>query len=223
MAKKIPARERRRLEAMMQYERQAREWGYQLIAGIDEAGRGPLAGPVVAAACILPAGTLLEGIDDSKKLTAEERAALFKQIIALPGIDYGIGIIDAQTIDKYNILQATFQAMAGAVSKLSRQPDFILVDGNKLPKIAISGQAIVSGDSFSQSIAAASILAKVTRDELMQTYHKMWPLYGFASHKGYGTEEHRLAIQAHGPCPIHRMTFAPLASIEDKETQLELF
>ena len=220
---RIPARERKRLEAMMQYERQAREWGYLLIAGIDEAGRGPLAGPVVAAACILPDSTLLAGIDDSKKLSPEERSALFKQILALPGIDCGIGIIDSQTIDKYNILQATFQAMAAAVSKLSRQPDFILVDGNKLPKIAIPGQAIVSGDSLSQSIAAASILAKVTRDELMETYHKMWPLYGFVSHKGYGTEEHLLAIQNYGPCPIHRMSFEPLASLGRKDLQLDLF
>jgi ribonuclease HII len=217
------SQERTRLETMMLYEKKAREWGYLRIAGVDEAGRGPLAGPVVAAACILPEGTLIEGIDDSKKLLPSERHKIFQQILSLSEVDYGIGIIDALIIDQVNILQATFQAMIAAIARLSQKPDYLLIDGNKMPSVRIAGQAIIKGDSLSQSIAAASIIAKETRDQLMNTFHEKWPQYGFISHKGYGTKEHLQAIQKYGPCPIHRMTFAPLKTLFAKESQINLF
>lgn len=215
----LPAKERRRLNAMMAYEHQARERGFLRVAGVDEAGRGPLAGPVVAAACLLPEGALIRGINDSKQLLPSERYEIFKTIISLEGIDYGIGIVDSVVIDQINILQATFQAMIIAISHLSRPPDYILVDGNKLPFGAIPGEAIVEGDGKSQSIAAASIIAKETRDEIMRAFHLQWPQYGFHLHKGYSTEEHLLAIEKYGPCPIHRFTFDPLK----KDPQLDLF
>lgn len=213
----ISTQERKRLESMMSWERQARDRGYKLIAGIDEAGRGPLAGPVVAAACILPDGALIEGIDDSKKLLPTHRSQVFQNILALSNLDYGIGIIDALIIDQINILQATFQAMLMAISRLNHTPDFLLVDGNKMPRTQIPGQAIVHGDALSQSIAAASIIAKETRDQIMCDFDKQWPEYRFFSHKGYATKEHLLAIQKYGPCPIHRMSFDPLKSLYKKE------
>jgi ribonuclease HII len=219
----LSQQERQRLEAMMLWEKKARKLGYRHVAGIDEAGRGPLAGPVVAAACILPEDTLIEGIDDSKKLLPSERYKIFQQILSLSEVDYGIGIIDSLIIDQVNILQATFQAMIAAIARLSRKPDYILIDGNKKPLTRIPGEAIVKGDSLSQSIAAASIIAKVTRDQLMQAFHEKWPQYGFFSHKGYATEEHILAILKYGPCPIHRMSFEPLKSLSQRETQLDLY
>lgn len=223
MSAKISIRERNRLEKMMTFERNARAQGFLSIAGCDEAGRGPLAGPVVAAACILQETTLLKGINDSKKLLPEERKALFQKIISDPQIDYGIGIIDAAMIDKINILQASMQAMLVAISRLKSAPDYILVDGNHLPTVQTLGEAIVQGDSRSQSIAAASILAKETRDKIMLAYHQQWPQYNFVGHKGYSTEEHLIAIETYGPCPIHRMTFDPLRTMFAKEKQLELF
>ncbi len=209
----LSQKERKRLEKMMLWETKAKMRGFNCVAGVDEAGRGPLAGPVVAAACILPEGTLIEGVNDSKKLLPSERFKIFQQILALAEVDYGIGIVDALIIDQVNILQATFQAMIAAISRLSQKPDYILVDGNKMPSTHIPGEAIVKGDSLSQSIAAASIIAKETRDQLMKVYHEEWPEYGFKSHKGYGTQEHLLAIQKHGPCAIHRMSFEPLKSL----------
>jgi ribonuclease HII len=208
----------KRLESLMVWENDARVRGFKQIAGVDEAGRGPLAGPVVAAACILPEGTFIEEIDDSKKLLPSIRFEIFQKLIAL--CDYGIGIVDAQIIDQINILQATFQAMLIAISRLNGQPDYLLVDGNKMPMTSIPGRAVVKGDSLSQSIAAASIIAKETRDQLMCAFDEKWPQYNFSSHKGYGTEEHLLAIQKYGPCPIHRMTFAPL---KKRKCQLDLF
>ena len=216
MPRGISVRERKRLEAMMVWEQKARSQGFQRIAGIDEAGRGPLAGPVVAAACILPEGALIEGIDDSKKLLPSERYKIFQQIQTMADVDYGIGIIDTLIIDQINILQATFQAMLVAISRLSQLPDYILVDGNKMPTSRFPGEAIIQGDSRSQSIAAASIIAKETRDQIMATFHEKWPQYGFCSHKGYGTKEHLLAIQKYGPCPIHRMSFEPLKSLSKR-------
>ena len=209
----LSPQERKRLGSMMVWECNARKQGFRSIAGVDEAGRGPLAGPVVAAACILPEGTLIEGIDDSKKLLPSERFKIFQQILSLPNVDYGVGIIDAAMIDQINILQATFQAMIVAISHLHQKPDYLLIDGNKMPSTNIPGQAIIKGDSLSQSIAAASIIAKETRDELMRAFHERWPQYHFSSHKGYATERHLLAIQEHGPCPIHRMSFDPLKSL----------
>ncbi len=223
MQQALSPQECKRLESMMIWERNARKRGFKLIAGVDEAGRGPLAGPVVAAACILPEGTLIERIDDSKKLLPSERFQIFQKILALADVDYGIGIVDALIIDQINILQATFQAMLIAISRLNQQPDYILVDGNKMPSARIPGQAIVQGDSLSQSIAAASIIAKETRDQIMRAFDEQWPQYRFSSHKGYATEEHLLAIQKHGSCPIHRMSFDPLKSLYKKEHQLELF
>src|SRR5690349_8941572 len=152
---------------MLFYEKKAYAAGYKFIAGVDEAGRGPLAGPVVAAACILPEGTLIEGIDDSKKLCPSERSQVFQKILSFSDIDYGIGIVDSLIIDQINILQATFQAMLIAISRLSQKPDFLLVDGDKMPSTQLPGQAVIQGDSLSQSIAAASIIAKETRDQLM--------------------------------------------------------
>lgn len=209
----IPSEEKKRLIKMNRFEKKARQIGYLQIAGVDEAGRGPLAGPVVAAACILPEKTLIEGIDDSKKLIPSERFRIFQQILSLKNVDYGIGIIDSQLIDQVNILQATFQAMLAAIARLSQKPDYILVDGNKMPPTPLAGEAIIKGDNRSQSIAAASIIAKETRDQLMRNFHEKWPQYGFHSHKGYGTEEHVLAIQKYGPCPIHRLSFEPLKSL----------
>ena len=199
-----------REEQLCLLEDELRVQGYTSIAGVDEAGRGPLAGPVVAAACILPPGLLISGIDDSKKLSPARRLALFEQIKAHPQIRYGIGVVDAKRIDEINILQATFEAMRLALSKLSQTPDYILVDGNLLPQTPFPGRAVVKGDSLCQAIAAASILAKETRDALMQEYHQIWPQYDFAQHKGYGTKKHLEAIQKYGLCPIHRMSFAPL-------------
>ena len=211
----LSQKERQRLETMMLWEAKAKMRGFKRIAGVDEAGRGPLAGPVVAAACVLPEGALIEGVDDSKKLLPSERFKIFQQILALSEVDYGIGVIDALIIDQVNILQATFQAMIAAISRLSQKPDFILVDGNKMPTTHIPGEAIIKGDSLSQSIAAASIIAKETRDQLMNVYHEEWPQYDFKAHKGYATQKHLAAIQKHGPCAIHRMSFEPLKSMRD--------
>ncbi|KAG6559375.1 Ribonuclease HII [Candidatus Rhabdochlamydia oedothoracis] len=206
-----PQSEYNRLERMTRYERALYKQGYARLAGVDEAGRGPLAGPVVAAACVLPKNILICGVDDSKKLTAAERSTIFAAIIKLDGIDYAMGIVSAEVIDRINILQATFEAMRIALSGLKNSADYLLVDGNQfIPKVTIPGKAIIKGDATSQSIAAASILAKKTRDDLMQDYHKQWPEYGFSQHKGYPTKKHLEALEHFGPCPIHRLSFAPL-------------
>lgn len=194
---------------MRDFEERAYAKGFCRVVGVDEAGRGPLAGPVVAAACFLPKGVQLPGVDDSKKLTASERYRLFEEIISLTGVDYAVGIVDSLLIDQVNILQATFIAMLAAISKLSQKPDYVLVDGNQMPNTEIRGEAIVGGDGLCLSIAAASIIAKETRDRLMCEAHEKWPLYGFRKHKGYGTKEHLVAINKLGPCPIHRRSFAP--------------
>ncbi|MBS0619953.1 MAG: ribonuclease HII [Verrucomicrobia bacterium] len=197
---------------MHAFEVEARRCGYVRIAGVDEAGRGPLAGPVVAAACILPEGTEISGVNDSKSLSPSVRARLFQEIISHPLVEYGTGIVDASLIDQINILQATFRAMLLAISHLPQPPDYLLIDGNRMPRTQVPGQAIVRGDSRCYSIAAASILAKETRDALMNTYDSQWPEYGFAKHKGYGTREHLQAIEKYGPCPLHRISFEPLKS-----------
>jgi ribonuclease HII len=203
--------------AMRHFETHARERGFFRIAGIDEAGRGPLAGPVVAAACVLPFHVEIEGLDDSKKLTPRQREYLFQVITALPKIDYGIGVIEATVIDEINILQATFQAMLTAVACLLQPPDYLLIDGNRTPKTPIAKEAIVKGDSRSKSIAAASILAKVTRDRLMkEKWHPAFPQYGFDTHMGYGTKKHLLAIEKYGPCSIHRKSFEPIKSLDQR-------
>ncbi|GMH35809.1 hypothetical protein BSKO_03677 [Bryopsis sp. KO-2023] len=193
--------------------------GHRLIAGVDEAGRGPLAGPVVAAACILSPNVSIPGIDDSKKITEAKREEIYEAIIGDQNIVYASCVIDAGEIDKGNILQATMSAMEGAVKKLVKSPDYILVDGNRLPDgfDAKTSEAIVKGDAKCMSIAAASIIAKVERDRMMIEYDRKWPQYGFAKHKGYGTVLHMKAIEEHGPCPIHRMTFKPLSLLYPDE------
>lgn len=188
------------------FEIAAKEKGYELICGIDEAGRGPLAGPVCAAAVILPLGLEIEGLNDSKKLTEKKREKLYDVIIE-KAVAYGIAFADEKEIDDINILQATFLAMKRATEKLSIKPEYALVDGNRMPNLDIDGETIVSGDALSPSIAAASILAKVTRDRLMLEYDKQYPEYQFAKHKGYGTKVHTEAIKEFGPSAIHRLTF----------------
>ena len=186
------------------YEIKAREQGYQFVAGVDEAGRGPLAGPVVAAAMVLPMDVILEGLDDSKKLSPAKRDELFPKIQKMI---HGIAVVSPEVIDEINILQAARLAMKQAVEKLSSVPDLLLIDGNQKIDSSIEQWAIVKGDAKSISIAAASILAKVTRDRIMEDYHRLYPQYEFARHKGYGTKLHRDLIAEHGPCPIHRRTF----------------
>jgi len=179
------------------------------VAGVDEAGRGPLAGPVVAAAVVFPAGQIyIEGIKDSKKLSPRQRQKI-KTVIEDKALDVGVGIVDHEDIDELNILGATFKAMRLAVGSLKQQPDFVLIDGNRDPKIDVQHHCVVKGDSLSMSIAAASIIAKVTRDEMMVEYDKLYPQYDFAKHKGYPTYNHIQAIREHGVCPIHRRSFRP--------------
>jgi ribonuclease HII len=181
-----------------------------LVAGVDEAGRGPLAGPVVAAAVILDDLNPIQGLNDSKKLTAKRREALFDEIRAR-ALCFSIAESSEQEIDQINILQATLLAMKRAVEGLRLPPKLVLVDGNRLPTLAILSEAIVQGDALIPAISAASILAKVHRDRLCQEMHQRYPVYGFDQHKGYGTAQHLAALQAHGPADCHRMTFAPVA------------
>lgn len=191
---------------MWEIENQYYEKGIRLICGVDEAGRGPLAGPVCAAAVILPANIEIPGLDDSKKLSDKRRRELFP-IIKESAITYGIAFADEKEIDEINILQATFLAMERAILMLDPKPEFALIDGNRERDLGVPVQTIVKGDSRSASIAAASILAKVTRDDLMLEMANTYPKYGFNIHKGYGTKAHCAAILEHGPCPIHRTTF----------------
>jgi ribonuclease HII len=195
------------------FERAACASGHARVAGLDEAGRGPLAGPVVAAAVILPEGLLLPGMADSKQLSPQQRDRLFP-VITEAAVAYGIGIVDERTIDRVNILEASIIAMERALQMITPSPDFLLIDGNfLLPRMAIPQQALVRGDCRSHSIAAASILAKVTRDRLMQELHERFPQYNFCKHKGYGTREHLALLREHGPCEAHRRTFEPVAEI----------
>ncbi len=195
---------------LLVYEQEARSKGFHLIAGVDEAGRGPLAGPVVAAACIIPYGVIIEGVDDSKALSAEKREHLYQRLTGDSSICYAIGIISSVVIDQINILQATFLAMLEAVKGLAKQPDYVLVDGNLTPRFPMPAKAIIDGDALSQSIGAASIIAKVTRDKMMEEYAAKYPHFGFSKHKGYGTKGHLAEIARHGPTPIHRFSFSPI-------------
>lgn len=188
------------------FEKIAYQEGYQLVAGIDEAGRGPLAGPVVAAAVILPPGYLNSEINDSKKLSAGKREELY-ETISKEAVAIGMMVVDADTIDRVNILQATLQAMRDAVLELPTSPDFLLIDGNQRIPILTPQKPIVKGDSLSISIAAASIIAKVSRDRIMEMYHRQFPQYNFQQNKGYGTKEHLDAIKQFGICKIHRKSF----------------
>ena len=180
--------------------------GYTVICGVDEAGRGPLAGPVCAAAVILPDHLELPGLNDSKKLSDKKRRELFP-LIKEQAIAYGIGLASEQEIDEINILQATFLAMERAIAQLEGKADLALIDGNRAKDFGLPVKTVVKGDSLSASIAAASILAKVTRDDMMEAYANDYPGYGFEIHKGYGTKAHYAALTEKGACPIHRMTF----------------
>lgn len=191
---------------MWAFEQGFYEKGITLVCGVDEAGRGPLAGPVCAAAVILPANVDIPGLNDSKKLSDKKRRELFP-IIQEKAVAYGIGFADEKEIDEINILQATFLAMERAIAQLSVQPEHILIDGNRNKDFGIPSSTVVHGDSLSASIAAASVLAKVTRDDVMLEMAKQYPDYGFEIHKGYGTRAHYDALRNSGPCEIHRMTF----------------
>ncbi len=191
---------------MWEFEELARRQGYRSIAGIDEAGRGPLAGPVVAAAVILTPESGVDGINDSKKLTEKQREGLFDRIMA-DALAVGVGIMDHDVVDRDNILQATLAAMKQAVTQLATVPDFLLIDGISKVPLSLPQRTIKQGDGRSVSIAAASIIAKVTRDRLMVEYDRLYPGYGLAGHKGYGSQAHLEAIARLGPSPIHRTTF----------------
>jgi ribonuclease HII len=199
------------------YERELLARGTILIAGVDEAGRGPLAGPVAAAAVILPAEWIqsglphrLRGLNDSKQLTPEEREKYFAVLTTHPQVSFGVAMIDVAVIDSINILQATHRAMSEALAQLQPTPEHTLVDGLLVNSLCFPQTPIIAGDCQSYSIAAASVIAKVTRDRLMIEYSRQYPLYGFAEHKGYGTPQHLAALAKHGPCPIHRRSFAPV-------------
>ena len=191
---------------MLAYESALYQRGYQFIAGVDEAGRGALAGPVVAAAVILPENISIPGLTDSKQLSASQRETFYAKIQRLASA-VGIGIVSNVDIDHVNILQATLQAMNTAISTLAPQPDYILIDGTHAPALAIPHNTIPKGDSRSLSIAAASVIAKVTRDRLMCDLHRIYPQYGFDQHKGYPTRQHKAAIAQYGSCAIHRQSF----------------
>ena len=210
-------------DELLRTERELRAEGFSFIAGVDEAGRGPLAGPVVAAAVILPDLPELPGVFDSKQLTDRERRVLRDELIALPGIEYSVVEVDNTVIDQINILNATHQAMRQAVSNLGNA-DFVLVDGLPVKGFSVPCRNMVKGDARSASIAAASIFAKVYRDELMEKMDEVYPGYGFALHKGYGTAVHLEALKKLGPSPIHRVSFRPVREIlEPPPEQLDLF
>lgn len=188
------------------FEEKARRQGFQVIAGLDEAGRGPLAGPVVAAAVVLPRTRSMQGVADSKTLKAGQREKALS-LIRKRALGIGVGIVEAEEIDRLNILQASLKAMELALQDLSLTPDCLLIDGLHTLRLPLNQQAIIKGDGRCLSIAAASIVAKVTRDRLMVDYHERYPQYNFARHKGYGTREHLQAIREHGCCPLHRQSF----------------
>lgn len=196
-----------RLTELSKYEEECFNRGIELVAGIDEAGRGPLAGPVVAAAVILPKHALIEGVNDSKKVSEKKREKLYDDIINT-AIAWGVGIVDNNVIDEINILNATRMAMHNAIEALKVKPEYILIDAEKgVDTYGIPFMPIIKGDALSISIAAASIIAKVTRDRMMREYDEIFPMYGFQKHKGYGTKMHTEAIKEHGICMIHRKSF----------------
>jgi len=200
-------KEEARLIELKKIDKEFFDKGVKYIAGIDEAGRGPLAGPVVVASVILPQDSMIEGVNDSKKISESKREKLF-EIITKEAISYGIGIIYQNEIDEINILQATKKGLTEAIKQMDIKPNIIMVDAlNGIDTLGIPYKSIIKGDAKSYSIAAASIIAKVTRDRIMREWDKVYPEYGFGSHKGYGTAKHIAAIRENGPCPIHRKTF----------------
>lgn len=190
----------------LEFEKEALAKGYKSVCGVDEAGRGPLAGPVCAAAVILPEGVIIEGVNDSKKLSEKKRESLF-DVIREQALSYSIAYATVDEIEEINILNATMLAMRRAIDGLEINADYAMIDGNKIPPIDIDAECIVKGDAKSMSIACASILAKVSRDRLLYKYAEEYPMYGFDKHKGYGTKVHREAILKYGPCPYHRKSF----------------
>lgn len=194
----------------LRYEKRAYKNGARIVAGIDEAGRGPLAGPVVAAAVVLPHEYRHRVLNDSKQLAPEQREKLYAELTGNPQVYWAVGESSVEIIEQYNILRATERAMAVALNGLPVQPDHVLVDGHRCRAILSPQTSIIGGDAKSFSIAAASVIAKVTRDRLLVELDRQYPQYGFAVHKGYGTPEHLAAIEKYGPCPIHRRTFAPV-------------
>lgn len=202
----LEQKETDRLRVLWLYEEDLSSKGFKMIAGVDEAGRGPLAGPVVAASVILPSGIRLNGLNDSKKLTPAVRDRLYEEIME-KAVSFSVGTVSEKDIDILNIYQASLKAMRKAITRMDPAPDFILVDAVQIPGVTIPQMPLVRGDGLSASIAAASVLAKVTRDRLMDKYDREYPQYGFAKHKGYGTREHMEAICKYGPCPIHRSSF----------------
>lgn len=197
-----------RIKKLLSQERKLKRAGYKLIAGVDEAGRGPLAGPVVASAVILSSTRFKSEINDSKKLSAKKREKAHKEILKKAAV--GVGIVDEKTIDEINIYHATIKAMQIAISNLNIPPDYVIVDGRMKLPAKCPVKCIVKGDSKSLSIAAASIVAKVTRDEIMMKYHSQYPEYNFARHKGYPTRMHVSSLKRHGPSPIHRLSYRPV-------------
>lgn len=190
----------------LEFENEALSKGYKAVCGVDEAGRGPLAGPVCAAAVILPEGVVIDGVNDSKKLSEKKRESLF-DVIREQALSYSIAYATVDEIEEINILNATMLAMRRAIDGLNIKADYAMIDGNKIPPLDIDGECIVKGDAKSMSIACASILAKVSRDRLLYKYAEEYPMYGFDKHKGYGTKVHREAILKYGPCPYHRKSF----------------
>ncbi len=205
--KKVKEKEEARLKELKKIDKDFFDRGIKYVAGIDEAGRGPLAGPVVVAAVIMKPDSMIEGINDSKKISEKKREKLYDLILE-EAISYGIGIVDQKEIDEINILQATKKGLTEAIKQMEINPNIILVDAlNNIDTLKIPYQSIIKGDAKSYSIAAASIIAKVTRDRIMREWDNVYPQYGFAGHKGYGTAKHILAIKEYGPCPLHRKSF----------------
>ncbi len=204
--------DRERVTGLYAFEELAMAEGFELVAGVDEAGRGPLAGPVSVAAVILPRGLYLPKLNDSKKISPAVREDLYERILE-QAVAVGTALVDAKTIDRVNIYQATMNGMYEAIFALKPSPQKVLIDAVELKNLPMPSLPIIKGDAKSASIAAASIVAKVTRDRLMEEYDREYPEYGFASHKGYGTAEHIAALRKYGPCPIHRLSFEPVRTI----------
>ena len=206
---------------LYKYENELYDEGFENICGVDEAGRGPLAGPVVVAACILPPFLKIEGINDSKQLTEKKREALYK-IIVKNALAYSVVFVSEKEVDELNIYQATKKGMLKAISDLKITPDYVLIDAMPLGELELKHQSLIHGDALSASVAAASILAKVSRDHYMEKMDFKYPNYGFKKHKGYGTKEHLAALEKYGPCKIHRKTFGPVSKYFSKQLSLDL-
>lgn len=207
---------------LYQYEEALEDRGLKYVAGVDEVGRGPLAGPVVVAAVILPMGLRIKGINDSKKLSEKKREELYK-VIMKEALAVGVSFIYEDTVDKINIYEATKQGMLESINNLSIKPEHVLIDAMPLNELKIEHTSIIHGDALSASIGAASIIAKVTRDHYMEKMDHKYPNYGFKKHKGYCTKEHLEALEKYGPCPIHRKSFAPVAKYYQKQLSFDLF